>query len=166
MIVVADTSVLINLCCINRAELLRLLFQEVYIPSEVENEFRRLAERERRFHSLRLPGWVNVRSAAAIPDGVRKNPSLDAGEAAAIALALEMKADAILLDERHGHEAATELGLVVIGLLGVLLRAKRTGEIKAVAPELARLEQDAKFWISDSVRRRVLELAGETQSGW
>jgi uncharacterized protein len=161
VIVVADTSVLINLCCINRAELLRVLFHDVYIPPEVEHEFRRLVERDRRFRSLRLPGWVGIRPATAIPDPVRNNTGLDTGEAAAIALALEMRADAILLDERHGYEAATGLGLIVIGLLGLLLRAKRTGEIEAVAPELDRLQRDAKFWISDAVRRRVLQLANE-----
>jgi uncharacterized protein len=163
VIVVADTSVLINLCCIDRAELLRVLFRDVFIPPEVEDEFRRLVERDRRFGSLTLPGWVRIQPATAIPDPVRANVALDIGEAAAISLALEMKADAILLDERHGYEAATELGLIVIGLLGVLLRAKRTGHIEAVAPEIDRLHRDAKFWISGAVRRRVLELAKELE---
>ncbi len=83
------------------------------------------------------------------------------GESAALALAVEIKADAILIDERFGHEAATRLGLVAIGLLGVLLRAKHAGHLATIAPELTRLQEKAGFWLSDPVRRRVLQLAGE-----
>jgi hypothetical protein len=88
-------------------------------------------------------------------------PHLDAGESAAIALALEIRADAILLDERRGHDAAVEMGLVVIGLLGVLIRAKQTGFLMAVAPEIEALRREAGFWISEAVRLRVLNLTGE-----
>jgi len=49
---------------------------------------------------------------------------LDAGESATIALALELGASRILLDETDGRTVAKALGLRPIGVLGVLLRAK------------------------------------------
>lgn len=161
MIVVADTSVLINLCCVDRAELLPRLFREVVIPPEVGREFASLVTRDQKFAGLQLPAWIQVRAAQSIPAIVAANPALDLGESAALALAVEIKADAILIDERLGYEAATRLGLVTIGLLGVLLRAKHTGQLPAVAPELARLQEKAGFWLAETVRRRVLQLAGE-----
>ncbi|MBM3851971.1 MAG: DUF3368 domain-containing protein [Verrucomicrobia bacterium] len=161
MIVVADTSVLINLCCIDRADLLPQLFREVSVPPAVATEFARLAARDPRFAGLALPAWIVVRTPRAELNQTPGDPALDAGEAAAIQLAVEIGADAILLDERHGYEAAMRRGLVVIGLLGVLLRAKRERRLPALGPELIRLQEQAGFWLSDPVRRRALELAGE-----
>ena len=83
------------------------------------------------------------------------------GETAALALALEIQADAVLLDERLGHDAALRLGLKVIGLLGLLLQAKANGLLPAVSPELDALRNEAGFWISDSLRVKVLRLAKE-----
>lgn len=161
MIVVADTSVLLNLCCIDQVDLLPHLFQEVLIPPEVDREFTGLAARDPRFAGLKPPQWIRIQTAKTTPAALLANSGLDLGESAALALALEIKADAILIDERLGHEAATRLGLVAIGLLGVLLRAKHAGHLATIAPELTRLQEKAGFWLSDPVRRRVLQLAGE-----
>jgi len=74
---------------------------------------------------------------------------------------MEIHADAILLDERRGHEVAMTLGLPAIGLLGILLRAKATGILPSVMPVINMLQRDAGFWISESLRQKVLRLAGE-----
>lgn len=63
MIVVADTSVLLNLCRIGQVELLARLFHEVVIPLEVAAEFDRLARQATRFQGLGLPGEVRVELA-------------------------------------------------------------------------------------------------------
>jgi len=76
-------------------------------------------------------------------------------------LAVEIQADAILLDERRGHEVATALGLPTIGRLGILLRAKATGMIPSVMPIVDRLQNEAGFWISEALRKQVLRLADE-----
>jgi uncharacterized protein len=161
VIVVADTSVLLNLCCVGKADLLRALFNDVVIPPEVADEFGRLASRVPRFAGLILPAWVRQQPASVIPPLVQAAVGLDLGETAALALAVEINADAILLDERRGHEVALRLGLRTVGVLGILLQAKNRGLLTEVRTLLDRLEREASFWIDPRLRQRVLRLAGE-----
>lgn len=161
MIVVADTSVLINLGKIGRLELLRILFQNVVVPEAVVHEFIRLTAERPNFTGLTLPAWIDQRRLLASPSDIPGMDGLDAGEAEAITLALEIRADAVLLDERLGASVARSRGLEVVGILGVLLRAKQSGHLNVIAPELERLKIEAGFWLSAAVHARVLELAAE-----
>lgn len=86
---------------------------------------------------------------------------LDQGEAEAIALAMEMQADLLLIDEQAGRAAATRLGIHRIGLLGVLLEAKSKDLIPAVRPLLDALRTEAGFWISASLYDHMLKAADE-----
>ncbi len=161
MIVVADTSILLNLGRVGQLELLRLLFGDVVIPPEVAAEFLRLASIAPRFQGLSLPPWLRQQAATIVPAIVRAATGLDSGETAALALAVEIHADAVLLDERRGHEMAVRLGLRTVGVLGILLQAKASGSIPKLSPILDQLERDAGFWIAPALRARVLELAHE-----
>ena len=161
MIVVADTSVLLNLCRVEQVELLPALFRDVVIPPEVASEFAQLASQTPRFEGLTLPPWLRQQTTTVIPSVVRSAAGLDAGEIAALALAVEIHADAILVDERRGHQVALQLGLRAIGVLGVLLQAKANGLLPLVAPVLDRLEGEAGFWMTPGLRARVMRLAGE-----
>jgi predicted nucleic acid-binding protein len=161
MIVVADTSVILNLACVSQAELLPALFQEVWIPQEVEREFERLSRDQPRFHGLTLPGWVRIQKAAPVPEQLAALPNLHAGETAALALALHSHADAVLMDEAEGRRAAHALGLTVIGVLGILLQARKAGLISSVQCVISKLEADAGFWLSPSLVEQALRKAGE-----
>ena len=161
MIVVADTSVLINLCRVGQGGLFQQLFQEVIIPPEVAAEFARLAASASRFAGLILPAGIKEQSPTGLLAAVRAAAGLDPGEAAALSLAVEIHADAVLIDERRGYEVAVQLGLRTIGILGILLRAKSAGFLPAVKPVLDALKRDAGFWLSESLRRQVLNTAGE-----
>lgn len=86
---------------------------------------------------------------------------VDAGEAEAIALAVELKADLLLLDERRGRTIASRLGLKFIGLLGVIIEAKHRGLVSTVKPILDSLIAKAGFWITGDLYARVLQAAGE-----
>ncbi len=67
-------------------------------------------------------------------------PHLDAGERDAILIALHIKADLLLMDERDGVDEARQLGLSVTGTPGVLDLAAERGLIE-LAPAIARLRQ-------------------------
>ena len=161
MIVVADTSVVINLCCVGQGGLLRQLFGEIVIPPTVAAEFARLASSAPRFAGLTLPEGIRQQAPTTLPALLRSAIGLDPGEAAALALAVEIHADAVLLDERRGREAASQLGLRAIGILGLLIQAKSAGILAAVRPVLDDLQRDAGFWIADPLRQQVLSLADE-----
>lgn len=152
---------LLNLCCVQQGGLLDQLFQEVVIPPEVAVEFSRLVTHTPRFANLTLPAGIKQQSSNALPPVVRSAVGLDSGEAAALALAVEIHADLVLIDERRGYEVAVQLGLRTMGILGILLRAKSTGLIPAVKPVLDALQRDAGFWLSEPLRKQVLQAAGE-----
>lgn len=117
MIVIADSSpinVLVRIGCI---DVLPKLFSNVLIPPEVRDELAdsRTPEVVREFIA-RLPEWIEIRAASR----VEAIPPLDKGEEAAIALAIDVRADALLIDERDGRREAKARGLVIVGTLGVL----------------------------------------------
>lgn len=161
MIVVSNTSPLTNLAAIGQADLLPRLFQTILIPTGV---WRELQAPERTW-----PGKTTLATATWLEKQDVQNQALvtvlqrdlDLGESESIALALELQADFILLDEREGRRAAQRLGLNIIGVLGVLLEAKKRGYVTAVHPLMDALRQTAGFYLSNAVYRHVLDLAGE-----
>jgi uncharacterized protein len=161
VIVVADTSVLVNLCRVGQGGLFKSLFREVIVPPEVAAEFSRLAMTIPRFAGLKLPEGIREQSPKILSPTVCAAEGLDAGEAAALSLAVEIHADAVLLDERRGYEVAIQLGLRPIGVLGILLRAKVAGFLPEIKPVIETLRGEANFWISEALRKQVLQLAGE-----
>ena len=153
MIVVSDTSCISNLLSIGREELLPRLFGEVLIPPAVLSELLR-------FH-VRVPDFVRCVAPAEMGKMASLSQELDLGEAEAICLALELKADRLLIDEAPGRAAALREGIPIIGLVGVLVTAKRTGLVGAISPILQQLEEDAGFYLSASLKENVLLAVGE-----
>lgn len=162
MTVVTDTSVVLNLCVIEQQEVLPRLFGDVLAPTEVVFEFQRLATEDARFQGLVFPCFIQIAAPVQLLPSLAAARRLQAGEIAALSLAVERHADAVLLDERAGRAAAVSLGLRPVGLLGILLEAKDSAMIPALAPLLDRLEHVADFWIGASLRASVLRDAGET----
>jgi predicted nucleic acid-binding protein len=160
VIVVADTSVILNLCCIQHEHLLQALFGRVLIPNEVASEFTRLAGTDKRFANLTLPLWTET-LAAPPPSREVLDAKLDTGETAAIALCLSTQADLLLIDETLGRSVANRLGIKTVGILGILLDAYQRGHIPRVSPILDRLEREAGFWVSPALRSKILARARE-----
>jgi predicted nucleic acid-binding protein len=131
MLVASNTSPISNLAIIGRLNLLRSQFREIWIPRAVQAELDQLghpaALKDIR-HAIQ-DGWIKPRALREDKVARLLATTLDPGEAEAIALALEMSADLILVDERDGRSAAERAGLRVTGVLGVLLRAKNEGQI-------------------------------------
>jgi len=161
VIVVADTSVILNLAFVGQEHLLTRLFGEVLIPPAVHAEFLRLTSAPGRFAGLILPPSLQTRPAIAIPASLREDQRLDAGETEALALALELHADFVLMDEAAGRQVALQHGLVPIGVLGLLVEGKRKGLVPAVAPILRTLVEQVRFRASQSLLRETLRLANE-----
>jgi predicted nucleic acid-binding protein len=153
VIVVSDTSPITSLGKISRLDLLRTLYHSITIPTAVDLELRR--------GQIVVPDWIEVRSPADRALVARLEADLDSGEAEALAVALEAGADLVLIDEKRGRDVARRLGLRFVGLLGVVLDAKRQGHLRAVRPLLDELAATAGFWIRDDLRREILEKAGE-----
>jgi hypothetical protein len=107
-------------------------------------------------------GWLTVQTPGNHSLITHLKITLDAGEAQAIALAAELGASLLLMDETEGRAAAQTLGLAVTGTLGVLLRAKRVGKLTALKPIVDALMQQHSFRLSGSVYEQFLRQAGET----
>ena len=161
MLVVADTSVFLNLVCVGHGGLLQALFAAVYAPPEVKLEFDRAAGGLSRFAGLVFPQWVIIQAPALPLPALLLNAPLDPGEREAITLAAEIHADAVLIDEVAGRRIATALGLTTYGILGVLLRAKQVGCLDTIDPVLNDLAGRARFHLGAELRRKVLRIAGE-----
>jgi predicted nucleic acid-binding protein len=160
---VSNTSPISNLAIIGQLNLLREQFGEVWIPEAVINESNRISHAPTRDLILKSveTGWLVVQPVSDnhIIDALLSH--LDRGEAEAIALASELKADLLLIDERDGRRVARETGLKVRGVLGVLLRAKKTGRLTAIKPLIELLKSRARFFIDSELEKTILADAGE-----
>ena len=122
-----------------------------------------LTEEDIRIKAIISLNWIQVQQAANLElvTCLRNDYNLDIGEAEAIALALELKADELLIDERLGRREAVRLGLSITGVLGVLLIAKNRGLIAKVQPIIDALILQANFRISRQLYEEVLQTANE-----
>ncbi len=129
MTVVSDTSPLRYLIAAGHADLIPKLFGTVLIPRAVEQEILDPhAPRSVQEWMAQRPAWLQIREVQARPDG-KLTEQLDPGEAEAIQLALELRAEVLILDERRGRQVAAARGITVIGALGMLRESYRRGFI-------------------------------------
>ena len=153
MIVISDTSPLTALLTVGLVDLLPKLFDQVVIPEAVRDELLR--------GHTSLPTWLRIE---AVKDSGRAREYgllVDAGEAEAIELARELQADRLLIDERKGRRLALREGVPVIGLLGVVLLAKRKALIPSARALLDRLDMEAGIYLSEDIREAALKSVGE-----
>ena len=161
MIVVSNTSPIINLAMINQLNLLERLYGTVIIPPAVYDEIVTGGAGQPGADVVQALDGFEVRPVSNRPMVINLAGSLDLGEAEAIVLAVELGADLLLIDERQARIVAKRLGVNHIGLLAVLVQAKHAGLIRAVGPLVERLRSEAGFWISEDVLQHLLKIAGE-----
>lgn len=157
-VVLSNTTPIIALSLIQKLDLYRDLYKEVFIPPAVQAEL---------FAGGNRAGAMELRQVSYIRTVELKDfgradmlSDLDRGEAEVIALALEMDADLVIIDERLGRRHAQRLGLAITGVLGVLLRAKEQKLVAEIEPLITQLRQ-SKIRLSDSLIERILQIAGE-----
>ncbi len=145
-IVVSDNSPLNLLIRLRQENVLPALFGSVVIPQEVVGEMAHpKAPGIVRDFIADIPAWLSVRS----PREPKEFPTLDPGESAAIALALEMNSP-LMIDERAGRDVARSHGLLVIGAVGVLERAADIGLVADLAAVYAEVRV-LRFHIDESI---------------
>ena len=155
MAAVSNASPLIALVAIQRLELIPALFETVLIPPAVAREIRRSIPA--------APPWLQVQPLrAALPKIVLRR-TLGDGEGEAVALALEIHADQIILNDLAARRIAQAAGLNVVGTVGVLLGAKHVGLIDRIRPELDNL-LETSFFLSPELYTELVSAAGEFDS--
>ena len=139
---------------VGRLTLLQSLYGRIYVPVAVWHEL--VVDGRGRPGAETVGGcdWIKSRSATDREMVAILETTLDPGESEAIALAKEMHADFLLLDEALGRAAAQHIGLKTTGLLGVLLEAKRRGVLPD-AYELALAMKAEGWWMSEALLERL-----------
>jgi predicted nucleic acid-binding protein len=161
--VICDVSPVQYLHQAGLLDILPLRYGAITIPAAVADELR-----EGRLRGVDLPAfesldWMRIRQ----PAGRLLLPiitDLGAGEREVLALGTETPDSRVILDDALARRYARLLNLTLTGTLGVVLKAKETGLLPAVAPVLDRL-QKLRFRMDPETRLAVLRLAGEAQSG-
>jgi predicted nucleic acid-binding protein len=153
VIVVSDTSPLNYLVLINAIDVLPKLFGEIHVPTQVMDELKRSrAPAPVKQWAYSPPQWLRVSTPAiTITTSVR----LDPGETQALALARELGADAVLIDERKGRRVAAEHGFSAVGTLAVLQFAAER-KLLELRPALDALRATT-FYITDAYVQAALQ---------
>jgi predicted nucleic acid-binding protein len=160
VIVVCDSTILIGLAKIGRLDLLKEIFSKITVPEEV---FREVVEK-----GAGKPGSESIKDSPWI-DAVRVKDKtqvdllmifLERGEAEVLALAKQMAADLVLVDEEKARKSALIAGYEVMGLLGILVLGKKLDLIDQVRLLINEL-REKKFRISDRVVSETLKRIGE-----
>jgi predicted nucleic acid-binding protein len=160
--VVSNASPLINLARIGQLGLLRQLYGELTLPEAVWHEVVVEGSGQPGAERIGSASWVRVQSVCNRQLVQALRQELDAGEAEAIALALEVDVEFLLMDEHLGRDTAQHMGVRSVGLVGVLVEAKHKGLVGGIQPLLDALRDVAGFWVSEALYRRVLEDEGES----
>jgi uncharacterized protein len=160
-IVVSDTSPIRALGHLDLLVVLEALFDQIVVPPAVDTELLQPPVGLPRVDVRKL-SFVQIQTPGNLEQVQKLMATLDPGESEALALALEFETLAILIDEAAGREMARRLGLVPIGVLGTLVRAKQRGLTSAVGPLIDRLKSELGFFISTPLRNEILRIAGES----
>lgn len=157
MIIVSNTTPFISLASIGQLSLLQKLFKKIFIPQAVYSEIK--MKQSFGYDEIDV-SWIQTKEIQGKTYlGLLLN-DLDIGEAEAILLAKEMKADVLIIDERIGYKIAQSQGLMVIGTLTVLLMAKKANIIQTIKPLLDEMMNKGR-WYSEMVYQKFLQDIGE-----
>ena len=162
LVVVSNSSPIMNLAIIGQLHLIQELFGEIIIPKEVWAELIIEGKGKPGTNEIEKAKWIKV--VKVKNDSLVKTltKDLDVGESAAIALAIERKTNLLLLDETDARNLAEFYNLTKTGVLGILMRAKKRSLIKQIKPMLEKLRIQAHFWIKPDLYDAILSEMGKT----
>ena len=148
-IIISDTSCLIALSKIEKLDLLKDLYQEIFITNDVYQEF-----------GGSLPDWIIITEVKDKQKQEDLEERLDKGEASSIALALEVKNATLIIDEIKGRKIAQSFNIDIIGTIGIILLADKKGLISDVTSLILRLVNKG-FRLSDKLINKIIEKYGQ-----
>ncbi|MEM9907471.1 MAG: DUF3368 domain-containing protein [Cyanobacteria bacterium P01_D01_bin.44] len=153
MIIVSNTSPINYLILIEQIELLPKLFQQIIIPEAVCNELSDTQAPEPvQSWVAAPPEWLKIQPVSQPSDAAVD--LLDPGERAAILLAQELRANLLLLDDMKARLIATDRGLPITGILGILDQA---ATVKMVdLPAAVQKLRSTSFWVSEKLLQALL----------
>ncbi|MBI3166600.1 MAG: DUF3368 domain-containing protein [Chloroflexi bacterium] len=155
---VADAGPLIFLAKLDRLNLLGN--EDIRVPAAVMMEIGAKADEACKRIEQAANTWIKVQEVTNRETVQLLLAGLDLGEAEVIALAKEVNADFVLLDDLDARRFARRVGLSAIGTIGILLTARLKGDIPSLREEIARLQTHG-FRISKFLLDEVLKTAGE-----
>lgn len=163
-LVVSDSSILMHLAAISRFSLLKEFYGRITVPPAVWREVveqggSRAGAVEA--EQARQTGWIEVLAPGDVGLLGLLRRDLDDGESEVIALAVEQRADLVLLDESEARRTADVYGLSKTGIIGLLIRAKQEGHIDSLKADLDRLLHQGGFWVEEKLYNRALNAVGE-----
>lgn len=158
--IISNATPLIAFARIDQLPLMQTVVRQLVIPEAVAEEITAYSGNTGGQIDLSQESWIRVKPLASDQQMRLLLPTLDRGEAAVIALALEKRARLVLMDELTGRKVAESLQLKVTGSVGLLIQAKQLGEIKAVWPLLEAMHE-AGIYFSQRFIDSVLRYVGE-----
>ena len=161
MIVVSDASPLVALSAVGKLDLLPTLYGEVVVPEAVFHEAVTNASGQPGYAARAAAPWRKVEALVDRTLAEELKVRLEPGAAEAIALAVQLSAELLLLDERKARQIAIGLGIPITGVLGTLVEAKQRGLITSVKLVADEIRDAIDFRISASVYEQVLRSLGE-----
>ena len=165
MIVVCNATPLILLAKLSEFQLLKSLYSRIYIPKEVYNEVVTEGKDKPGEKELRKAqeDWIEVRTVSN-PNKVKELKSLhglEEGEAAAIILVQELKANFLLTDDKMARKFAFNLFQNTItrvsGTIGILKFAREEGLISKaqLKSKIESLKQEG-FYLEKNLYQQIL----------
>lgn len=135
-IIVSDTSCIGYLIQINLLNLLQIIYGEIIIPDAVNEEILQLKNKGYNLSEFKNANWIKPYRANNLSNVDDYKYILDKGELEAISIAIELKADLLIIDEKLGRIVATNIGFDITGLVGILITAKNKNLIISIKDAL------------------------------
>lgn len=148
-VIISDTSCLILLSKIDEFDLLQQLANHVYITKDIFEEY-----------GHEIPSWIIIKDVKDQHYQKIIELDIDKGEASAIALSIEFEESVLILDDLKGRKYASKLGLKFTGTLGLIMKAKQLGVLKAIKPIITKIK-NTNFRFNDDLLDSIIKEAGE-----
>lgn len=163
MRVASDTAPLSTLAQMGWLDWLRQRWGEVIAPEAVWAELGKMKDpvTTAALDSARHDGWLRILPASNVRLTNSLLEEIDPGEAETIALALEIGAEFVMIDDRVARESAKRHGLRLAGTMSMVIWAKRQGIIPSARDAALLVRQRTRFFLSDDFIEEIAHEAGE-----